>query len=98
MSFAKYKYYLKIHFLKTKHLLDPMNIPEAKCFLQGAISRGLTWSRYDPDILSDGTYASNPYGYQTLKADIQTKCKGEKLKRQLLRTLRKMYDEQEKKK
>ncbi len=75
-----------------------MAIPQAKCFLQGAIDRGLTWSQYHPDILSDGTYASNPYGYQALKADIQTKCKGENLKRQLLRTLRKMYDDKEKKK
>ena len=61
-----------------------MDMPEARCFLQGALDRGLTWSRYD--VLSDGTYDSNVWGYQALKTDIQTKCKDEKLKRQLLRT------------
>jgi hypothetical protein len=48
--------------------------------------------------LSDGTYAANTAGYQTLKTDIQTRCQDEKFKRQLLRMLRKMYEEEEKKK
>ncbi len=75
--------------------LDPMDIPEVKCFLQGAINHGLTWSRYITDVISDGTYASNTVGYHTLKTDIQTACQGEKLKRQLLRALRKMHQEEE---
>ncbi|CAF2345828.1 unnamed protein product [Rotaria sp. Silwood2] len=79
---------------------NPMDMPEVKCFLQGAINRGLIWSRYNTDVLSDGTYASNTVGYQALKTDIQTRCQNEKLKRQLLRALRKMHeeDEEEKKK
>ncbi|CAF1066097.1 unnamed protein product [Rotaria magnacalcarata] len=72
---------------------NPMSIPAAQCFLQGAISRGLTWSRFNANVLSDGTYAANTAGYQTLKTDIQTRCKDEKLKRELIRALRKMYEE-----
>jgi hypothetical protein len=72
-----------------------MSFPEVKCFLQGAMNRGLVWSRYDTDILSDGTYAANPSGYQSLKTDVQTRCKDEHLKRQLLRALRTMYEEEE---
>ena len=75
-------------------LLDPMDIPEVKCFLQGATNNGLTWSRYNTDVLSDGTYAANTAGYQTLKTDIQTRCQEEKFKRQLLRALRQMYSEE----
>lgn len=74
-----------------------MTIPEVKCFLQGATNHGLTWSRYDTNVLSDGTYAANPSGYQTLKTDIQTKCQNENFKRQLLRALRKMYEDEEEK-
>jgi hypothetical protein len=75
-----------------------MDIPEVNCFLQAAINHGLTWSRSNTDVLSDGTYAANTAGYQTLKTDIQTRCQDEKFKRQLLRMLRKMYEEEEKKK
>lgn len=74
-----------------------MDIPEAKCFLQRTINNGFTWSRYNTDVLSDGTYAANTVGYQSLKTDIQTNCQKEKFKRQLLRALRTMYDEEEKK-
>ena len=63
--------------------------------MQGAANRGFTWSRYNSNVLSDNTYASNTSGYQALKVDIQTKCKDEKFKRALLRALRKMYDEEE---
>ena len=75
--------------------LDPTDIAEARCFLQGAANRGFTWSRYNSNVLSDNTYASNTSGYQALKIDIQTKCKDEKFKRALLRALRKMYDEED---
>jgi hypothetical protein len=74
-----------------------MNIPEAKCFLQGAINRGLIWSRDYTNVLSDGTYAADKAGWQTLKTDIQTKCQKEQFKRQLLRALRNMYEDEEKK-
>jgi hypothetical protein len=72
-----------------------MDIPEVNCFLQAAINHGLTWSRSNTDVLSDGTYAANTAGYQTLKIDIQTRCQDEKFKRQLLRILRKMHDDEE---
>ena len=75
--------------------LDPADIPEVKCFLEGVINHGLTWSKYNSDVISDGTYAANTGGYQALKTDIQTKCQKEKFKRQLLRILRTMYDEEE---
>ena len=65
-----------------------------KCFLQGLSSRGLTWSRYNSDIISDNTYASNTQGYQTLKTDIQTKCKDQGFKRELLRELRRLYEQE----
>jgi hypothetical protein len=78
-------------------ILDPADIPEVKCFLQGAVNHGLTWSRSNTDVLSDGTYAANTAAYQTLKTDIQTRCKDEKLKRELLRAIRKMYEENKKK-
>lgn len=68
-------------------------MPEVKCFLQGAASRGLTWSRLNSNVLSDGKYASNQNAYQALKVDIQTKCKEEKFKRSLRRALRRMEDE-----
>jgi hypothetical protein len=58
--------------------------------LQGVKSNGLTWSSYYPTVLSDNTYASNTYGYQSLKTDIQTKCEKETFKRELLRSFRKM--------
>ncbi|CAF0835014.1 unnamed protein product [Rotaria sordida] len=74
---------------------NPMDTPAVKCFLQGAINHGFTWSRFNTDVLSDGTYAANTGGYQALKIDIQTRCQNEKLKRQLLRALRKMYEEDE---
>lgn len=74
-----------------------MDIPEVKCFLQGAINHGFIWSRYNPDLLSDGTYAADPSGYQTLKTDIQTKCQNEKFKRQFIQAFREIYDEEEKK-
>ncbi|CAF1531155.1 unnamed protein product, partial [Adineta steineri] len=51
-------------------------------------------SKYNTDTISDGTYAANTAGYHTLKTDVQTRCKDEKLKRQLLRALRKMYIEE----
>ncbi|CAF3428048.1 unnamed protein product [Rotaria socialis] len=72
---------------------NPMSIPAAQCFLQGAINRGFTWSRNNANVLSDGTYAANTAGYQALKIDIQTRCKDEKLKRELMRALRKMYQD-----
>lgn len=90
------KSWLKFHWLKGKSLyLAPGDIPEVNCFLQGAINRGLVWSRTNTDVLSDGTYAANTAGYQTLKTDIQTKCQKEKFKRQLLRALRKMYEDED---
>ncbi len=73
--------------------LDPTDMPEVKCFLQGITSRGLTWSRYNSNVISDNTYASNTQGYQTLKTDIQTKCQNQGFKRELLRALRRMYEE-----
>ncbi len=66
-----------------------------RCLLQGATNRGLTWSRLNSNVFSDGTYASNPNGYQALKIDIQTRCEKETFKRELLRTLRRMYEEEE---
>jgi hypothetical protein len=72
-----------------------MDLPEVKCFLQGAMNRGITWSGSATNVLSDGTYASDTYGYQALKVDIQTKCKDENLKRELMRALRKMNEEQQ---
>ncbi|CAF4070508.1 unnamed protein product [Rotaria sp. Silwood2] len=74
---------------------NPGDIPEVACFLQGAINHGLTWSRFNTDVLSDDTYASNTVGYQALKIDIQTRCQNEKLKRELLRAFRKIYEEDE---
>jgi hypothetical protein len=70
-------------------------MPEVKCFLQGIANRGLTWSRYNPEVISDNTYASNTQGYQTLKTDIQTKCQNQGFKRELLRALRQMYEEEQ---
>ncbi|CAF0979550.1 unnamed protein product [Adineta ricciae] len=75
---------------------NPADIPEVRCFLEGVINHGLTWSKYNSDVISDGTYAANTGGYQALKTDIQTKCQKEKFKRQLLRILRTMYDEEDK--
>jgi hypothetical protein len=72
---------------------NPTDMPEVKCFLQGITSRGLTWSRYNSNVISDNTYASNTQGYQTLKTDIQTKCQNQGFKRELLRALRRMYEE-----
>ncbi|CAF0941904.1 unnamed protein product [Adineta steineri] len=78
---------------------NPTDIPAVNCFLQGVINHGLTWSKYNTDAISDGTYAANTIGYHTLKTDVQTRCKDEKLKRQLLRALRKMsIEENEEKK
>jgi hypothetical protein len=67
-------------------------MPEVKCFIQGATSKGLTWSRYYPNVISDNTYASNTQGYQALKTDIQTKCQNSGFKRELLLALRQMYE------
>lgn len=75
-------------------VIDPLDIPEAKCFLQGVLSRGLTWSKYNSDVISDGTYAANTYGYQALKNDVQTRCEKEKFKRQLMRAMRRFYEEE----
>ncbi len=79
---------------KKIFFLDPTDISEVKCFLQGVINHGLTWSPYNTDVLSDDTYASNTAGYQTLKIDIQTRCQKEKFKRQFLRVIRKFYEEE----
>lgn len=72
---------------------NPTETPEVKCFLQGVVNHGLTWSKYDGDLISDGTYAANPYSFSSLKTDIQTRCQDEKFKRELLRSLRRLYDE-----
>lgn len=80
---------------KTFCLLDPTETPEVKCFLQGVVNHGLTWSKYDGDLISDGTYAANPYTYSSLKTDIQTRCQDEKFKREFLRALRRFYEEKE---
>lgn len=74
--------------------LDPTDIPEVLCFLQGAVNHGLTWSQYNPDVVSDGTYAANPSSYQTLKVDIQSRCQQETFKRQLFRVLEDLSDEE----
>jgi hypothetical protein len=92
-AFQKVEISFSIHLITKVSLLDPTDIPEVKCFLQGAINHGLTWSRTNTDVLSDGTYAANTAGYQTLKTDIQTRCEKEKFKRQLLRVLRKLYED-----
>jgi hypothetical protein len=84
---------ISIPLIKTVSLVDPTDIPEVKCFLQGAINHGLIWSQTNTNVLSDGTYAANTAGYQTLKTDIQTRCQKEKFKRQLLRALRKLYED-----
>lgn len=98
-AYQKVEIFIKISFIQKKNLLlDPMNIPEVKCFLQGAINHGLTWSQYNTDVLSDGTYAANTGGYQILKTDIQTRCQNENFKRQFLPVLRKMYEDEEEKK
>lgn len=73
--------------------LDPIDASEVKCFIQGAINNGLTWSRYNPTVISDGTYASNPSAYQALKVDIQTKCAKEHFKREFLMALRELGTE-----
>jgi hypothetical protein len=75
--------------------LDPMDMPKVKCFLKGITNLGLPWSRFNSDVINDNTYASTTQGYQTLKADIQTKCKNQGFKRELLRALRGMYEEEE---
>ncbi|UJR20908.1 hypothetical protein I4U23_024017 [Adineta vaga] len=74
---------------------NPTDNPEVDCFLRKVINHGLTWSSSNPDVISDGTYAANANGYQAMKIDIQTRCEKEKFKRQLLRALRKMYDEED---
>ena len=71
---------------------DPTETPEVKCFLQGVINHGLSGSKYDGDLISDGTYAANPSGYASVKLDVQTRCQDEKFKRQLLRALRRLYE------
>jgi len=73
----------------------PTDTEEVKCFLQSIASHGLTWSRYNPDVISDNTYASNTAGYSALKEDVQTKCQGQSFKRELMRALRRMYEEEE---
>lgn len=72
-----------------------MAMSEVKCFLDGIRGRGLAWSSTYPDVISDNTYESDKSGWQTLKTDIQTKCANEQFKRQLLRALRRMDDEDE---
>lgn len=71
-----------------------MVLTEAKCFLTSARNKGY-WSSYNSNVLSDGTYAKNPSGYQALKVGIQTKCVKENFKRQLLRALRRLEEDQE---
>jgi len=75
--------------------LDPTAIPEVKCLLQSAQQSGLKWSIYNSNTLSDGTYASNPTAWQSLKTNIQTQCKNQSFKRELLQLLRRTYDEEE---
>jgi hypothetical protein len=72
-----------------------MDIKEVKCFLQGVQKKGLIWSSYNTNVLSDGTYTGNTQAYQTLKTDIQTKCQGESFKRQLLEAVRRVYEEEQ---
>jgi hypothetical protein len=97
MPFKKYRInkYFEDFLIWVFVYLDPMDMPEVKCLLQGATNRGLTWSRYNSNVLSDGTYASNTNGYQALKIDIQTRCEKETFKRELLRKLREMYEEEQ---
>lgn len=76
---------------------DPTETAKVKCFLQGVINHGLTWSKYDGDLISDGTYAANPYAYSSVKMDVQTRCQDEKFKRALLRALRRLYEEERRK-
>ncbi|CAF2495147.1 unnamed protein product [Rotaria sp. Silwood2] len=69
---------------------NPKDIFQVKCFLESIIKDGLVWSVSNPDVISDGTYEADKRGYQDLKIDIQTKCKKEGLKRELLQVLRRM--------
>ncbi|CAF3621322.1 unnamed protein product [Rotaria sordida] len=73
---------------------NPMGTFQIKCFLETIQKHGLVWSIYDSDVISDGTYESDRRGYQALKVDIQTKCQKESFKRQLLRALRRMNEEE----
>jgi hypothetical protein len=59
------------------------------------IKNGLTWSRQYPNVISNGTYASNPNGYQTVKTEIQKTCQEAKFKRALLLAIRKMNDDEQ---
>ena len=94
MSFPKSeKIYSEIFTFAYSHL-GPRNIPEVKCFLESIERRGLTLGS-NSDVISDNTYSSDKQGWQKLKTDIQTECKSEKFKRELLRALRRMYDEDE---
>jgi hypothetical protein len=72
--------------------LDPMDLYEVKCFLQSVQNNGLSWSRYITNVLSDGTYASDPNAYEPVKIDIQTKCQGQSLKRKMFREVRRIYE------
>lgn len=88
-AFRKVEFFSSYQLIENPSLLDPMDIPEVSCFLQGVVNHGLTWSQYNPDIISDGTYAANPTGYQTLKIDIQTRCVKETFKRRFFRVYQK---------
>jgi len=72
-----------------------MDLYEVRCFLQSVQNNGLRWTIYNSNVLSDGTYSSNTYGYDALKTDIQTKCQGESFKRQFLGAIRRMYEEEQ---
>lgn len=65
-------------------------MPEPRCFLSAIQKNGLTWAF--ADVITDGTSASST-GYYLLKTNVQKGCEGKSLKRQLLRQLRKMYEE-----
>ena len=62
-----------------------------QCFLQGIKKYSLTWFSDNPDVISDNTAISD-YNYieKTLIYLIQTKCKVENFKRQLLRASRRI--------
>jgi hypothetical protein len=91
MCLSKSKRQAEEIYIDSVRSIDPTDIPEVRCLLQGAIDNGFSWSRYDGDVMSDGTYAADKMGYQALKIDIQTRCQDEKFKRQLMRVLRRLH-------
>ncbi|CAF1413722.1 unnamed protein product [Didymodactylos carnosus] len=75
---------------------SPKDFSEVRCFLNGAASRGWVWgSSSYPTVLSDGFYASSLLNYNVAKIRVQTDCQNSKLKRQLLRALRKLDEEEQ---